>query len=258
MTFNHGDVMEAVSCIPFAELPIREGRDAFHINRACKEFLLSLLASGKDIFSIRFDTTLYNTCHGKSPLQTNVQQTTGAEMKRDLTFAEAAGLASAPTYLDKLELLRARKGYSNNLDESFTGKNLINVLAGLGRERSRFAAHATHSKADHPDGPGARAFYDLFVDLGGSKETRAVILRHCRALWPTDVTVDGAMRTDMHLGWPPGGRRSDCPILGMRLRTVLQLHDHRQHPMASETFWCMLFRSLLWPNDRRPCLMAQC
>ena len=35
-------------------------------------------------------------------------------------------------------------------------------MAGLGKERVRFAVHATHSKTDHPDGPGARAFYSLF------------------------------------------------------------------------------------------------
>ena len=198
-TFNHTDVMHA-----FADadvLPICKGQDAYELNRSCKELLLKLLAANKDIFSIRFDTTLYNTCHGKCPSSEQVSKTIGAELKRVLSFAEAAGLASAPTYLEKLELLSARKGYSSNLEESFTGKNLINIMAGLGKERVRFAPHATHSKTDHPDGPGARAFYSLFLELEGSRETRAYILRHCRAMWPTDVKVDGCTVTDLHLGW---------------------------------------------------------
>ena len=65
----------------------------------------------------------------------------------------------------------------------------------------RFAPHAHHSKAEHPDGPGARAFYALFLDLEGNRQVRAHMLAKCRAMWPTNVTVDGVMRLDMHLGW---------------------------------------------------------
>ena len=124
-------------------------------------------------------------------------------MKKVLLPVEAAGLAKHVGYDGKLRAVSKAKGQSDDTDSSFMGKNLLNVLAALGKTKSKFAKHLIFNKAKHPDGPGAKAFYDLFVEMEGPSAVRPFLIRNVRRRWPSDVTVNGRSLSSLHLGLFP-------------------------------------------------------
>ena len=98
-------------------------------------------------------------------------------------------------------------GYSDDLEHAFVSKNLVNYLRALSlclclaRARSRsvlrsrdvdaLAGHDVKDASDHPDGPGAEAFYRV----PGSDGFRAVLLDRVREWWPCELVVDGEARS---------------------------------------------------------------
>ena len=55
------------------------------------------------------------------------------------------------------------------------------------RDVSALAGHDVKDASDHPDGPGAEAFYRV----AGSPGFRDVLLRRVREWWPSELVVDG-------------------------------------------------------------------
>ena len=112
-------------------------------------------------------------------------------MRRVLCQGEAHGLGHYKTYPSKLEFLAQTKGYTYNIDESFLGKNLLNVLDGLGRVHKQIARHALESKKGHPDGPRALQYYRLSSHSGNSiRSYRQVLMADLKRMWPRHISVD--------------------------------------------------------------------
>ena len=53
------------------------------------------------------------------------------------------------------------------------------------------AGHDVKDASDHPDGPGAQAFYRV----AGSEGFRAVLLDRVREWWPSELVVDGEAKS---------------------------------------------------------------
>ena len=197
--FNGFDVMDAIhACTTAEQLPIRPSQLYIEQHASVERYLHELIRAGKNPFSLRFRGKLHNACsHGATaPAIAAIQK----ELKKLITYDEAISLAYCLSYTAKLNLLSARKGFSDDPDTSFVGKNLCNTLSALGKEHKWLHQHIIHNCDDHPDGPGAIAYYDLLPENASPYERRTYFIRETRRLWPTDVRVDGVPHEAMHLG----------------------------------------------------------
>ena len=103
--------------------------------------------------------------------------------------------------------MRDSSRYSLELEHAFVSKNLVNYLRALSpclclagarlrlvlrsRDVEALAGHDVKDASDHPDGPGARAFYRV----AGSDGFRAVLLGCVREWWPRELVVDGEAKS---------------------------------------------------------------
>ena len=65
-------------------------------------------------------------------------------------------------YKDKLQYASRKHGWSSNADLAFIGKNIINCLHHLGKQHKQLRGHCLQHQDDHPHGPGAVSFYNVF------------------------------------------------------------------------------------------------
>jgi hypothetical protein len=91
------------------------------------------------------------------------------------------------------------KGFSDDVDHSFLGKNLCNTLHALAGAVPSLGEHHIADQSDHPDGPGAEDFYKLREDTCSHRDFRNFLIARLRVLWPTNVRVDG-QDAGLHIG----------------------------------------------------------
>ena len=200
-TFNGQSVMDALrACPAAADLPIRADRPFALQREAVKEFVFNIMRSGGVPFSLRFRARVHNAC--LKGLTHKSRKVVDTEMKKLLSRDDADSLPLLKTYTAKLGYLSRLKGYADDPDRSFLGKNLANTLSAFGADKARFSEHVIAAKEGHPDGPGAEAFYDIFRGEMTNPECRAHLLRAVRRMWPTEVRV-GGKGVELHIGVDP-------------------------------------------------------
>ena len=219
-----GDQLE--KCANKTELPIQSSQLMLAMFEQIQTFIAKVLADGRNPFSIRFRLSAHNSC--KVPSSTKAHACV-AKLKREILLGiEADSLAECRSYTEKLKLLSRTKGYSDCLERSFLGKNLVNVLSTLGKRFEHLAAHVLDQTYDHPNGSGAEAFLRLgdapmqeekqratLASKGEatltanakanqiSKECtqmRTQMVKRLQTVWPKNVLVNGQALPDLHLG----------------------------------------------------------
>ena len=111
-------------------------------------FLQAILTKGKNVFSIRFRARVHNACKDSSSAK--ARRLLEKEARKVLTHGDAMSLTHPSSYAGKLEILSRIRGYGEDLDRSFLGKNLINTLNALAGTCSHLSAHRLVTKADVP------------------------------------------------------------------------------------------------------------
>lgn len=177
--------LDACTCI--ADLPIQAHQLLPEMWDAMTFFFDKILASGSNPFSIRFRGYAYNAC--LNPPSVQAKQMVHKCQREVLLHVEALSLCFYKSYAGKLSMLSRTKGYSDNVETSFLGKNLVNTLSALGEKFGHLQAHVLSNKDDHPNGPGATAFFDFrSTDLDEMAFRRQMEVQ-MRRLWPTDILV---------------------------------------------------------------------
>ena len=117
-----------------------------------------------------------------------------------LMHDEAMALSSHKDYTGKLDLLSRISGYSDDIERSFLGKNLVNTLSALAERHKHLEPHHITSKADHPDGLGALKFYALRMGPTIPREFRGYFLRGLQDVWPTAISIDNMPAVSLRIG----------------------------------------------------------
>ena len=65
-------------------------------------------------------------------------------------------------YNDKPQYARRKHSWSSNANLAFIGENIINCLHHLGKQHKQQRGHCLQHQDDHPQGPGAVSFYNVF------------------------------------------------------------------------------------------------
>ena len=120
-TFNGPCVLKALAgCGTLADLPIRSGEVFATQRESVMEFVSNLLRSGEVPFSVRFRTRLHNTC--LDGLTQKSRRLIQYEIKKMLSWDDAASLSTLKTYSQKLELLSRLKGYADDATSHFSAR----------------------------------------------------------------------------------------------------------------------------------------
>ena len=85
----------------------------------------------------------------------------------------------------------------------FAGAGSSSTAQVLRSEDLALAAHAIPDKADHPDGPGARAFYALRTSEKTGRAFRAWMGKELQVTFPRNVTIGGRPVPGFSLGENP-------------------------------------------------------
>ena len=188
-------------CTCITELPIKLGQLIPEMCDSISSFIAKVWSSGHNPFSVRFRTYAYNAC--KDPAGPQARAMVGKVQREVLTHIEAISLPHFATYTGRLTMLSRTKGYSDNIEASFLGKNLINTLSALGEECPHLSAHIVAQKEDHPNGPGASAYFDLRSSETEMMNFRSALIADLKKMWPSDIKVDGVALDTLHLGRDP-------------------------------------------------------
>ena len=125
--FNGKAVLDELSKATAShELPVQAGDTLPRMWSRCESFLARVLTSGRNVYSIRFRLKAYNSC--QDPVAPKSLKAAARDLKLVLTAVEAESLAEYSTYVPKLDMMARTRGYNINSEESFLGKNLLNVL----------------------------------------------------------------------------------------------------------------------------------
>ena len=154
-------------------------------------FFDSILATDSNPFSIRFRGYAYNAC--LIPRSTQARHMVHRCQREVLLHVEALSLCHYKSYASKLNMLSRTKGYSDNVETAFMGKNLINTLSALGNRFGHLRSHVVLNKEDHPNGPGAVAYFDYRHSKLEQLAFRRQMEVKMRRLWPTDILVTTAI-----------------------------------------------------------------
>ena len=156
--FNGKDVLSALSkCKCREELPIQYGQLIPEMWSTMEAFLDKVLGNDCNPFSCRFRGYAYSAC--LDPWSEKAKNMVRQREREVVTHLEAKSLEYHKTYEGKLTMLSRTKGYSDAVESSFLGKNLVNTLSALAESHAQFAGHHVPDKSDHPNGPGATAFF---------------------------------------------------------------------------------------------------
>ena len=69
------------------------------------------------------------------------------------------------------------------------GKNVCNTLSALGEHFAILGHHKIAFKGDHPDGPGAAAYYSLRTTEDSNADFRRDLLHAVRLYWPRNLAL---------------------------------------------------------------------
>ena len=103
------------------DIPIRAGQQIPDMQKAVSRFVANLMSSGKNPFSCRFRICAHNECVDFKSV--GAKRMVDKLAREILLHIEAMSLAECKNYGDKLAMLSRVKGYSDNTESAFLGKN---------------------------------------------------------------------------------------------------------------------------------------
>ena len=84
------------------------------------------------------------------------------DLQTILSSEECRAFLDLHDYKDKLQYASRKHGWSSNADLAFIGQSIINCLHHLGKQHKQLRGHCLQLQNDHPHGPGAVSFYNVF------------------------------------------------------------------------------------------------
>ena len=196
--FNGKNVACALlKCKSKSSLPIQSNDLLPDMENRIMRFVEHVLAQKQNPLSIRFRCYMHNAF--KDQTSTSSSDVVVELAKQVLTSLEARSLAKLTSYTSKLKMLSRVKGYASDVEQSFLGKNLLNILSALGEKWQHLCMHVIENKNDHPNGPGAIEYFQLNDSGATHMEFRKQLIAKLKIMWPSNISVDGVLCKNMHL-----------------------------------------------------------